>query len=132
MLIRYKVIKESTRSSVIVDSEQYKLRYFKDTVVEASPNTLGIMVFRRRHQALDFAYNIQRRNGISTLVLRVEVFGRGKTPFYISRWVNAGIDLSVFYNRSYVDKKYTHEGRIYAVVHPIEGTLCYDTVRVID
>ena len=132
MLIRYKVINEDTRCSVIVDSEQYKLSYFKDTVVEAPLGTLGIMVFRRRRQALNFAYNIQRRNGIPTLVVKVEAFGRGKTPFYISRWVNTGSNLSAFYKCSYIDKKYAHKGRTYAVVHPIKGTLCYDTVRVID
>lgn len=132
MLIRYKVINENTRCSVIVNSEKYQLRYFKDTIVEAPYNTLGIMVFRRRHQALNFAYNVKYHNIISTTVIRVEAFGRGRTPLYISRWINDDNDLSVFYERSYVDKKYMHKRRTYRVVHPIEGTLCYDHVRVID
>ena len=132
MLIRYKVINKNTRCSVIVSSEQYKLIYFKDMIVEAAPGTLGIMVFRRRYQALNFAYNMKSYNRIPTLVVKVEAFGRGKTPFYISRYVNTGSNLSSFYKHSYIDKKYAHDGKTYAVVHPMEGTLCYDTVRVID
>jgi hypothetical protein len=135
MAIRYKVVIKDTRCSAIVKTEGYQLRYFKDTIVEAPINTLGIMVFRRRHQAEEFVLLLQSMNRVSLIVIRVESLGRGRTPKYISRWINHFKNaLSHFYEVRYVNKKYKgtalfHHPNVRA---PVKGTLCYDHVRVID
>lgn len=133
MGIRYKVVDEVTRCSIIIAANSsYILRYNKNTVVKALPNTLGIMVFKRRHQAEEFVKFISLGLTKPSLVLRVEVFSKGKYPKHISRWTNYQNGLTWFYNNCYVDKKYLTANSGFALSAPPKGTLCYDTVKVID
>lgn len=135
MEVRYKVVDKYTRCSAIVKDEHYQLRYFKDTVVEAPADTLGIMVFRRRYQAVKFI-SILPSLYPPMIIIRVEPLSRGKTPKYISRWINNYNKwaLASFYERSYINKKFTKNFNSFptSVRPPIKGTLCYDYVRVID
>ena len=132
MAIRYKVVRKDTRCSIIVGSHNlYTLKYNKDTIVKALPNSLGIMVFKRKHQAQDFLNFVKTGLSRPSIILRVEVSGRGKYPKYISRWVSNVSDLPWFYTNYYIIKKYSDNYGIDVSIPP-KGTLCYDTVRVID
>jgi len=133
MKIRYKVVVDVIRLSAIVNIKRYQLRYFKDTVVEAPAGTLGIMVFRRRYQAKQFILRLPRI--LRLIIIRVEPLGRGTTPQYIARRGSTYSDeLDIFYKTKYVNKKFIGDfGYHYPNVNfPVEGTLCYDYVRVID
>lgn len=133
MAIRYKVVNEATRCSVIIGiNSLYTLKYVKGTIVKALSGSLGIMVFKRRYQAEKFVKLLNSGLLGSSIILRVEIFERGKCPKYVSRWTTHKSDLTWFYSKWYADKKYITNGNGMDLLIPPKGTLCYSMVRVID
>jgi hypothetical protein len=90
------------------------------------------MVFRRRYQAQKFINLIASDFSRISIILRVEVFEKGKCPKYVSRWTTQENDLNWFYNKRYVNKKYMSVGSGFDLLAPPIGTLCYYKVKVID
>ncbi len=134
MAIRYKVVNKDTRFSALITVEKYRLQYVKDKIVEALSGTLGVMVFKRKWQAqrfIDIFFTPNERKNL--MIVRVEVFNKGRTPRYVSRWINLPGDLNNFYLYNYKDKQYIDNCiNMMTISVPIKGTLCYDRVKVID
>ncbi len=118
MTIKYKVVYKDTRFSTAA-KDLYRIVYDKGTIVEALPNTLGIMVFKTRWQA----YRFMKLNLTPSLymILRVKTFKRGVVPKRISLKISSDY-LDIFYKKSWRR----------AVMSPPRGTICYHKVEVLD
>jgi len=117
MTIRYKVVYKFSRTSTSAKGS-YCIVYHKNTTVKASPNTLGIMVFKRRWQAKQFGESYIPGHYI---IVRVRTFSRGRIPKRISM-STVPYSLNAFYIKS---------GDMRSMMPPT-GTICYDKVEVLD
>ena len=117
-MIRYKVVLED-RSSTFAQGK-YRLEYIKDGIVKAVRGTLGIMVFKRRHQAEHYKRKYLDYS-MTGIILRVKPLSRGKTVRLASSLFR-DVDLDLFYS-----------GNHYPYTYPAPpGTICYDKVKVLD
>lgn len=112
---------------------EYRLKYLKDTLVRAIMGSAGIMVFKTKKLAEDFAF--ANPEGVKQVV-RVRCFGRGRSI----KWLGSSHTTSLkhFYRKlrdaglsTLVmgrDRCPAMEGFQSAP----EGTICYPKVEVID
>jgi len=125
--IKFKVVKRRTNSSCMVHkNSSFGRSYEKGTNVYADPNTLGIMVFKTRMEAEVWMQG-WNKCGWDFIIKRVIPIGRGKIPERISGNI-ASKDLKYFYeNIENIADDNCFETNI-----PIDGTICYPGVHVID
>jgi len=98
----------------------YKLKYFENTIVNAPPGSLGIMVFGNLKCALDYIEGcglcMTRR------ILEVEGIGEISYPSDVCRFPGDPSALEIFYDkRVYLD----------FIIRPPRGTICFPSVKVI-
>jgi len=128
MKYKYKVVKKRNNTSCIINTKSdLCLIYDKDTNVFALENTLGIMVFKTKYDAEDWIIGWGREK--SWKIKRVIPIGRGKTPKEISLYVTKKY-IDIFYN-------FFERNELYALNasyknEPIDGTICYPGVFVVD
>lgn len=91
--IFYKVVNQHRRS--IYSYGKYCLEYFKDTIVEAAPFTLGIFVFDREYEAISFA-NQERDEKFSVIevenlgeVIQIEVVSFVYAPKFFEEYLDS-------------------------------------------
>ena len=63
---------------MIPKGSMYCLEYKKNTIVKALPGTFGIMVFKTKAQAIQFANAIIVLKNMQISILKVRVIGRGR------------------------------------------------------
>ncbi len=128
MAIRYKV---TTRDRLSCTSHAegmrgYVLDYRKGEIVKAVPNSIGILVFKRRKDA-----EIFMKNQSSWVIHRVSTKTRGKTPSYLYGIVNVYCYARDFYHT--LSKLYSTPYSPTKFLWPVpEGTLAYPEVEVLD
>jgi hypothetical protein len=133
MPIRYKVVKKRTRVSAIINGRsRYALKYLAMTKVFARPETLGIMVFKTRCEAEEWAYQIEYQyyNTLyadELIVLKVDTIGKGKTPKDISMAYSTP-ELCRFYEYQENDSQYFDV----TFTSPPLDTICYPGVLVLE
>ena len=115
-MIRWKVTNLS-RESVIVPYCRYKRKYKKGLTVHAKSNSLGLMTFKRKKDAIKFASALFK----NTLILKIQSIGRGRVPKGISMFVDER-ELDHFYS----NLPYTHY-----CPPPPSGTICYKLIKVL-
>lgn len=129
--IKYKCL-DWDRGSCYAGGPHY-LKYIKGTKVQAIKDSLGIMVFKTRRDAEEFASWHSKAAGI----IRVKCSGRGRVPKVISS-SQVGRNIQRFYEKL---KKYGLpvnrlfiEGslRIGGMQEAPRGTICYQEVEVLE
>ena len=119
MSVRYKIVREEDRKSYMAHCMgRYGRTYNKGDIVYAHPDSLGIFCFKRKGDA-----ELWMQTGLwakGKIIIRVEAFGRGRTPKRASAFVGESI-LDSFYG-----------GSNYSTCDVAEGTICYDKVKVLD
>lgn len=134
MTIRYKVVKRKTRMSALINGHsQYALRYLPGSIVVALPETVGIMTFRTKSAAIEWAkemrlkhwpyvYPIQESNYREHFkIIKVEPLSRGRKSLLIASNIDSK-SINSFYN----DSAY------YNSITPPENTICYQSVKVLE
>ena len=130
MPIRYKVVKRKTRMSAVINGNSiYAIQYLKGSKVFARPETLGIMTFKSRYDAVNWKDGIEYHeynnhwdgDDVHLKVIAVETIGRGKVPKSISSSVRSDRLKSFYKNPHY---------RINT--NPVDRTVCYPGVRVLE
>jgi len=128
MKYKYKVVKKRNNTSCIINTKSdLCLIYDKDTNVFALENTLGIMVFKTKRAAEDWIIDWGREE--SWKIKRVIPIGRGKTPKEICSCVTKKF-LAVFY--AYFERNDLSNLNYDYKNEPIDGTICYPGVFVVD
>ena len=120
MSIRYKILTKYGRKSMFARG-MYSLKYKKGDIVQALPDTLGIMVYKSRWQAARFMDSRGYEESIF-IIIRVKTFSRGVVPKKISSRVS-GKYITMFYDKIF---------QLQYKMPPPMGTICYDKVEVID
>ena len=94
MKTRYKVVKRNRYSAIVNGNSKYALRYLPNTIVEALPYTMGIMVFKYKAYAEEWC-NFLNSNRLRYwdskdpyMVIEVEPLVRGTQRTFI----HAGTD----------------------------------------
>jgi len=113
---KYKVTTLSDKS--FAAGGAYRCYYIKDTNVYAPEGTLGLMVFKRRKDAVAFIKS-ETNNFDSFKIKKVIPIGRGSVPKYICALLN----LNEFYDPCYISS---------LIQQPPKGTICYAGVFVCD
>lgn len=155
MAVRYKVVsidqnygipalenREPKRFSALVKGF-FKINYSKGKTVRAKKNTVGIMCFKRRHQAEAWMNGPTLYSEISDFeIIRVQPVGRGKTPKTFSGHYGTHVLLLLrkLIKRFGVEEGYKQllTGRYDVLdmyvryMEPPEGTICYPAVKVLD
>ena len=97
----YKVIKRRTRMSAIINGRsKYGRLYKKGKTIYADPNTLGIMCFKTKEEAVNFARDLSGWNyhhNKNFKVVKVKPIGKGKKIHYISKFLTTN-SLDNFYS----------------------------------
>jgi len=126
-MIRWKIIGQEDRQSASIKTEEFTLRYPVGAVVTAAPDTLGIMVYTRKRDAVKF---MQKLKGSMFLwcrrklkIVRVQGIGRGTKPLRISQCLDR-TSLRIFYWKAAAS--WSSPGA------PPQGTICYKQVKVLD
>lgn len=135
MAIRYKVVRKakSTGYVSVLAQEEFMLLYVKGKITNAAPGSMGVLCFKRRDQAQAFmniqGYNCCLRSPAS--ILRVEGIGRGKVPHYFqSNFTARHIRLAI---EDLAEHGWNRLFNIYLLSKPTHlGTICYNSVRVLD
>jgi hypothetical protein len=123
---RYKVVKRKTRMSAVINGHSiYALKYLPDTKVIAKEGTLGVMTFKTRNAAEDWAYSMNYHqyspyDSDALIVIMVETIGKGKIPEAICNKIDTS-SLKQFYKYAY--------GNGYS---PPNNTVCYPGVLVLE
>jgi hypothetical protein len=114
---KYKAIKKRSRTSAIINgNSKYSRQYIKGENVYAHGNTMGLMVFKNREDAQEWA-----DGGYGLIVVRVLPIGRGKTVVAIcSDTSTEGLDQ--FYSGKHSYYSFT----------PPDNTMAYPGVFVVD
>lgn len=126
---KWKAVCRDNRASCFAGGKYCKF-YHKDTIVEAEPGTLGLMVFDTKKDALDFSRHTSCEKG-GHLILEVQPIGKGKRPMKIcSHFLEDRVDnyyahqkLSFFERRKSILRVDT--------IRPPKGTICYPAVKVL-
>lgn len=121
-MVRWKAVKTEDESSCFAD-EEYKKFYPKGAVVEASPDTLGIFVFKNKKSAISF---LQSPVGSTLKIKRVNSIGKGRYPKLPAKLGK----FKQFY--SIRNKKDFFTKDPYNSYYIPNGTLCYSKVLVLD
>jgi hypothetical protein len=131
MPIRYKVIKAHSRVSAIINgNSRYALKYEPGITVIAPEGTLGVMVFKTKTQAKEFADHLNFfSDSCSTpdryKVIDVTTYGRGKFIDEMA-YDYSTQGLCDFYNDSVETCHFMSTAR------PPEGTMCYPGVTPLE
>jgi len=129
---KFKIVDKHSGSCIVHPNSKFYRKYFKDEYVYAEPDTLGVMLFKTRAQAQQFIdYHQNALHGEflirsrSWKIKRVIPIGRGKTPEHVS-----------FATSSYGIKDFNKKVQLYGIqeymAEPVEGTICYPGVLVVD
>ena len=121
MRIKYKVVTSNRKSIVIPSTSMFSLRYNKDNIVEALPNSLGIMVFSSRDYAILFKFML----GFHSQIIKVRPIGKKFEPESI---------CMIFRGASQTTKaliEFNKNGQS-QIITPPEGTECYQSVEVLN
>lgn len=125
---KFKVVKRKNNKSCIVHgNSEFCLTYEKDTTVYAPDGTLGIMVFNNHFDATLWIQEWDRED--IWKIKRVVPIGRGKTPKFISDLADTD-NIREFCKYLVLNKLY--KLGISYIREPIEGTICYPAVFVVD
>ena len=124
--VYYKVV---TKNRLSCSMHTYELRslcrkYEKGSIVEAAPNTVGILCFETQEDAASFVGGM----GIDFKILEVRGIGRKYKP----RWVGNPLSIetiNAFYYWRDVKKKALRDCR-YKWCAPL-GTICFQKVKVL-
>lgn len=109
----YKVVTKDRKSCLATGS--YCRNYFRDSVVEAPSGTLGIMTFRLKEQAREFAADTWE-----WMVIRVKGIGESTRPRTIAN------------NPSQIGLDKFYQGKaLFPGMIPL-GTICYQSVKVLE
>ena len=125
---KYKVIKRlSRRSAIINGNSKYSRQYIRGSNVYAHGNSMGLMIFKNRSDAQEWAndFNCPNLYGdpvYNFIVIRVLPLGRGKTVDSICN------DVST----DGLDQFYSEEGSPYGHRCPPDNTMAYPGVFVVD
>ena len=131
---KFKVVDKNEGSCVVHPKSSFYRRYPKDTNVIASINTIGIMVFHTKAHAESFIDMHNRdycdlyHRAKNWKIKRVLPIGRGKTPKEIAP---SGLTEDIKLFMKLVKDMSIHENW-FNFNDPIEGTICYPGVYVID
>ncbi len=123
-MIRYKVVNQYNQSCIAPLG--YVLKYTPGEITTAREDTLGVMVFKRKKDAVLFiAFCIF----LGGKILRVEPIGRGKTPELVGKGISKRMStqaLDFFYESSLSPGfVFPHE------TFPPPGAICYPAVKVL-
>jgi hypothetical protein len=146
-MIRYKVVtkirRQSTNTYVCYGTSddkcsKYALRYLKGKIVNALPNTMGIMVFKDRRCAAQFLLFLQGNigNEDQLKIVRVRPIGKKSIPKRIARCCSdSGIDN--WYNRQRIPLALEDVFKDMSLeaapnVDAPYGTECYEAVEVLE
>lgn len=110
-MIAYKVVRKDTRTSWMIRSGQYCLKYEKGKTVEAPRGTLGIFGFLDFQRATEYDRNNPERE-----LIRLEVYGNCRIPRFMA---------------DYCLQKTFKNKRLMKLELP-EGAICFDKVKVLD
>lgn len=140
----YKVVADGRKSIFVSSSETHFVKYYyKDTIVEASPNTLGIFCFDSISNAENFIeYYSINFYATTTSILKVKPIGRKKVPKFIAV---TGDNSKEFYSiLDNIKRKKTHNFTNDLIIgncakynnieykKPPVGTVCYPAVKVLE
>jgi len=121
----YKVIKGRTRMSAIINGRsKYGRLYKKGETVYAEPDTLGIMCFKTKEEAVNFSMDLSGWNYHHTKnfkVVRVKPIGKRKKIDYISKFLTSNC----------LDNFYSNVRETVMATAP-NGTIGYPGVFVVD
>ena len=118
-MIRYKVVRESRRSCFA--KGVYRFQYLKNDIIQADPDTHGIMVFDTYDNANDFRNNHPM---FCDHILKVSPIGKGKRVKYLSTGQHE-FEIRKFYLKkiwNFVRKRMSTP----------KGTICYPAVKVLE
>lgn len=115
-MIKWKVVSRSKKSMFARGKYSIDYDYAPGMVVSAPPDTIGIMVFGRKTDALHFAGTVL----FPYHIVKVKPIGRGKKPEKVS-WTIDEKGLDAFYQAT-DDSVGTC---------PPKGTICYPAVEVV-
>lgn len=136
---KFKVVDKNEGSCIVHSNSSFYRRYLKDTDVMAPIDSVGIMVFHTRERAENFKYmhsyhhDSPFRNRVKQWkIKRVLPIGRGKTPRFISKSARTeDIILLMIMLQEISDLKSWYD--CWSNFNtPIEGTICYPGVHIID
>jgi len=137
--IKFKVVNKNDGSCVVHSNSSFYLKYLKGKNTYAKKDSLGVMVFHTRESAEDFIYMHSPgncdyvRNSQDWKIKRVIPLGRGNTPKYISRYVvTKDFKELIKLMKLNTSNDEIWNTMIYSVCSPIEDTICYPGVHVID
>lgn len=128
MPIRYKVVKRKTRCSAIINgNSRYARRYLPGIITVAEEGTLGIMTFRIKTAAEEWAHHFNNQSWTyndqpKLMVIKVEGIGRGYVPITVATDFTTDA-LDDFYSSDY-DSGYPFSSP--------DDTICYKAVRVLE
>ena len=118
---KYKIVKKRNNKSCLINgNSMFCLTYTKDTNVYALEGTLGVMVFKTKTEAEDWFWDWDGEE-MGWIIKRVIPIGRGKTPEEIAMSITTK-NLKKFYE----------ELEWCIGKNPINGTICYPGVYVVD
>ena len=118
-LIKYKVVTIDRKSIIVPQTSKFCLTYNKGNIVKALPGTLGVLVFKSLHDALQF-------NIFQGKIIKVRPIGRMKpTPFNVAVTFHGALQTTI------AIKAYNSSGQVKMLPIP-QGTQCYNTVEVLE
>ena len=118
-MIRWKVTNLS-RESLIVLYCRYKRIYNEGMTIRAESNSLGLMTFKRKKDAIKFAKRISFGRKVYYKILKIQSIGRGFVPKKISMSVSIE-SLNYFYSDDLSRQS----------CPPPDGTICYKSIKVL-
>lgn len=131
-IIAYKIVNKIDRSSFnfsnipSLESNKYKRYYYKNIIVEAEKNSLGIFLFKNLSTAKDYLKCVICDEGLNDyIILMVETFGKISEPNKISIYSDEK-RLDDFYNAVFEKHEWETTN-----IPPI-GTICCPVVGVLD
>jgi len=109
-------------SAIVNGRSKYARKYTKGEKIYAFGDTLGIMVFRTKKSAEEFAFSFNKWvEKPKLIIIRVKPIGMGKSILHVSRRISTP-DLDKFYSFN----KHT------LVTEPPDNTMGYPGVLVVD
>ena len=125
---KWKIVRED-RSSCFAKGK-YRRYYYKGIIIEADPDTLGVMVFDNMAQALSFSAYAP----VEFLLLAVEPIGKGIRPknlCYRMREINMD-DFYIYKRMNFFARRSSKLLLSVQTMPPPRGTICYPAVKVLD
>lgn len=117
------------RLSCIISDFPFRLRYDKDTIVEALPGTYGVMCFKTEGDAIEFVNHRVVRHRDDYRILRIKPIGRGRIPKHVCRSTYLIKEFYQVFGVNWdIQKSDPFKGILFSVP---KGTICYPKVRVL-